>query len=295
MKASAPKPRSGFLFALFFWLFNLSLLLIVFVGFFPFLGLAILDDALKGEVPFSILLPALGLVGVPTTSTAMGIRRRQQLNALYRLETQHPLDAPSPRQPISLVHIFFGIEAPLLMACTIRLFFLRDLTPAGTFLFVSIALGTIALIHWLLNRHHPEPSWASWAQLAGLTIMLTLSLYLCAIALFYLLPIGVMIGGAFFISIYLIIFIPVLFPFIMLFSGLIMMPWGMVALSLKSWRQTLKQLSTRYGKGRPRAWIGAVLAVWLGCLLFLQQQPQTKAFALLEQPPQSELSPARQP
>jgi putative PEP-CTERM system integral membrane protein len=290
MKPSAPKPRSGFLFALFFWLFNLSLLLVVCVGFFPFLGFAILGDALRGEVPFSILVPVLGLVGVPTTSTAMGIRRRRQLNALYQLETEHPLDAPlqPSRQPISLAQIFFGMEAPLLMACTIRLFFLRDLTPAGTFLFVSIALGTIALIHWLLNRHHPKPSWANWAQLAGLTILLTLSLYLCAIALFYLLPLGVMIGGAFLISIYLIIFIPVLFPFIMLFSGLATMPWGMVALSLRSWRQTLRQLSTQHGKGRPRAWIGAVLAVWLGCLLLLQQQPQTQAFALLEQPPQSE-------
>lgn len=276
------KPPTNRLFSIFFWLFNLSLLLIVLVGFFPFLGMAILNDTLRGEVPISILIPVIGLVGVPTTSTAMGIQRKRQLKALLN----SPPDKPK-RQPIALTQIFFGIEAPLLMGCTIRLFFLRDLTPASSFLFVSLGIGTVAFIHWLLNRHHHETTEANWLQLAGLTIILSLSLYLCAIALFFVLPILMAAAWSLYASVMLIIVLPILFPFIMLFSGLVTMPWGMTALFSGAWRQTLKQLSKEYGNW-PKVWAGTVLAVWLGILLALQQQPQARAFALLEKTPQTE-------
>ncbi len=251
MNASTPsQPKQRPFFALFFWLFNLSLLLILFIGFLPFLALGIFNDALNGEVPFSILIPVFGLIGVPTTSTVMGIQRQRRLNAFSKLESEDSLDPVPQRQPISLAQIFFGLEAPLLMACTIRLFFLRDLTPASSFLFVSLAVGTMACVHWLLHRHHRESSFASWAQLAGLTIMLVLSLYLSAVALFYVLPLIVMILKAFSLSVYLIILIPIFFPFIMVFSGLVSMPWGMTRLFLKAWKQSLQKLSQSHGKGR---------------------------------------------
>ncbi|MGB7417054.1 MAG: TIGR02921 family PEP-CTERM protein [Thermosynechococcaceae cyanobacterium] len=287
MKTPLPQLKASPLFAIFFWLFNSSLLLITFIGFLPFLALSIFQDALRGEVPFSILIPVLGLIGVPTTSTVMGLQRRRQLNKLNNLQPEELSKSIPQRQPIALSQIFFGIEAPLLMACTIRLFFLRDLTPASSFLFSSLALGTIAAVHWLLQRHHREPSRATWAQLAGLTIILALSLYLCAIALFFVLPIIVAAGWSLYLSFLLIIIVPILFPFIMLFSGLVTMPWGMVRVYTNAWRQSLQQLSSRYGNW-PRAWVGSVLAVWLGILFLLQQQPQANAFALLEKAPQSE-------
>ena len=174
------------------------------------------------------------------------------------------------------------------MACTIRLFFLRDLTPASSFLFVSIGLGTLALTHWLLHSRHREPAATNWAHLAGLTIMLVLSLYLSAIALFFALPIAQATGYALLFSIYLVVLAPILFPLIILFSGLVSMPWGMTLLFFRSWRQTLAQLSNQYGQDWPRAVVGTVIAGWLGLLLLLQQQPQTQAFALLEQTPQAE-------
>ncbi|MGF1603321.1 MAG: TIGR02921 family PEP-CTERM protein [Thermosynechococcaceae cyanobacterium] len=285
MKTSLPQLKASPLFSIFFWLFNSSLLLVILIGFLPFLALSIFQDALRGEVPFSILIPVLGLIGVPTTSTMMGLQRRRQLKQRHNLQPDDPLK--SAPQPMALSQLFFGIEAPLLMACTIRLFFLRDLTPASSFIFVSLALGTIAAVHWLLHRDHRELSGATWAQLAGLTVILALSIYLCAIALFFILPIIVAAGWSLYLSVFLIILVPILFPFIMLFSGLATMPWGMVMVYSKAWQQSLKQLSNQYGNW-PRAWVGAVLALWLGILLLLQQQPQTKAFALLEKAPQSE-------
>ncbi|MGF1512764.1 MAG: TIGR02921 family PEP-CTERM protein [Elainellaceae cyanobacterium] len=282
-----PRPKTKSLFAVFFWLFNLSLLLVVSVTLVLPFGRAIIDDALQGLIPLSIIVPVLGLVGVPTTSTAMGIRRRRQLRALKTAPPEDRAEPASQRQPITLYQIFFGIEAPLLMACTIRLFFLRDLTPVSTFVFISIALGTAAFAHGLLTRH-PQPSGVTWGHLAGATLMLALSVYLSTIALFYALPIFVTVCFAVYYTVFLVVLLPIFFPFAMLFTGLVIMPWGMVALYLKTWRQTLQQLSERRGHSMPRAFAAGTLALWLGGLLLLQQQPQTRAFDLLDSPPQSD-------
>lgn len=274
MTSAQPYKLKRTIFGTFFWLFNLSLLLIIFVGFFPFIGLAILQDASNGEVPFSILIPVLGLVGIPATSTALGVQRQRQikrLNALFRQEIPEP---ETVRPPITLLQIFFGIEAPLLMGCTIRLFFLRDLTPASSFLFTSLAVGTMAFIHWLLH-HHRNAGKADWLQLAGLTISLVLSIYLVAIALFYVLPLMVGIGFLAAAALFLIIMAPIVFPFIMLFSGLITMPWGMLAVFTRAWQQSFQKLSQRHGAW-PRIGVGTVVALWLGILLLFQQLPKYK-------------------
>ncbi|MCM1983619.1 TIGR02921 family PEP-CTERM protein [Lyngbya confervoides] len=259
------------LFAIFFWLFNGTLLLIVFLGFLPFWGREILSDAARGEVPFSILVPVLGLLGVPTASTAMGTLRQI-----------HRRKASPARPPLSLFQIFYGIEAPLLTIFTLRLFFLRDLTPAATFLCGTVALGSLALIHWLLTAQHPETERATWGHLAGLTLMLVSVLYLAAIALFYLPPTLWFVGaGILFILVYFVI----LFPVAVMTLGWITMPFGMAALFFNSWRQIAQQLGRRGGTEKVLAAVGLVLAVWLGLLAMLQQQPQHRAFELLASQP----------
>ena len=291
MPSQLSQPKFNPWFASIFWLFNISLLLILLVGFVPFIALAILNDAVRGDVPLSILIPTVGLIGVPATSSIMGRQRNRSAKTTTPVPPKKtaqsvPTSMPPPmpmHQPLSLFQIFFGIEAPLLMACTIRLFFLRNLTPASGFLFISMILGSIALVHGLLHRHQ-QPSRASWAHLAGLTIMLVLSLYLSAIALFYLWPVLHIVSVG---LVYLIFLLPIFFPLLVMFSGWMIMPGGMVILSLKSWRQILEQLSKRHGKTLPRAIVAAVLAGWLGILLLIQQQPQTQAFQLLEHEPQS--------
>ncbi|MEL6224409.1 MAG: TIGR02921 family PEP-CTERM protein [Cyanobacteria bacterium J06627_8] len=286
--AQLPQFKGNILFAIFFWLFNLSLLLVILVGFVPFIGIAILNDAFRGEVPFSILVPVFGLVGVPTTSAVMGIQRQRRLNAKPRLI---PETDPSPplRQPLSLIQIFFGLEAPILMVCTIRLFFLRDLTEGSAFIFTSIALATVIFAHWLVHGRHHEPSPTSWIYLAGMTIMLVLSIYLSAIAFFYVIPIAQTVGiGIFYSFLLFTILLPIVFPLMLLFSGLVMMPWGMLLLFYQDWKRILNERSARFGTVWPRVVVGGSVALWLSVLLVLQQQPQAKAFALLETQPQAE-------
>ncbi|NEQ28843.1 MAG: hypothetical protein F6K28_59815, partial [Microcoleus sp. SIO2G3] len=57
------------LFGIFFWLFNSSLLLVIYLGVMLIWGVAIASDAASGEVPLNFLLPFLGLVGIPTVCT----------------------------------------------------------------------------------------------------------------------------------------------------------------------------------------------------------------------------------
>lgn len=63
------------LFGLFFWLFNLTLLLIAYVGLLPFIGPGFITDALNRELPFDFLLFLIGLIGVPTTITIISLNK----------------------------------------------------------------------------------------------------------------------------------------------------------------------------------------------------------------------------
>ncbi|MEO0406744.1 MAG: TIGR02921 family PEP-CTERM protein, partial [Cyanobacteria bacterium P01_A01_bin.135] len=267
------------LFAVFFWLFNLSLLLIVTVYFVTPFGTAMIVDGLRGLVPLSLLVPVFGLVGVPTTSLLMGRWHQRQLKS-QDLQSEEPEPVRSePATTLTLFQIFFGLEAPLLMACTIRLFFLRDLTSVSALVFTSIALGTVVTGRWLSQRR----SGSGWISLTGITLMLALSLYISAIALFYAPPIFLIAAVILYHSLYIVVALPILFPFIMLFTGLVIAPWGMVLLFFKTWRGLWRR-AVRWS----RRLSGGLLALWLVALLLLQQQPQAKAFALLTSPTQSE-------
>ena len=106
------------LFKLLFWISNATLLVVLYVGFLPSIGMALARDSIGGRVPIDLMMPFVGLVGVPITAVITG-RKRQQA-----------------KLPLSLFELFYALEAPIFAACAIRLFMLRDLTPASGFLLV---------------------------------------------------------------------------------------------------------------------------------------------------------------
>lgn len=253
-------------FAVFFWIFNVTLLLIVYLGYLPYLAPTIIADAIAGQVPFSFLLPFVGLVGVPTTCTAMGA-------------------VPKQRRSLSLFQIFYGIEAPFLLLCVFRFFLLRDLTPVTTLILLTGLAGTIAFTHWFFTASHPESEWTNWWHLAGLTLLLGIALYLLTLAAFYILPIAVFSLLYFPI---LVVYLSILFPLTALLIGFASMPWGMARVYYRAWRQSFDRLSSRYGKSKPAALTAIVVVAWAGLFALVQPQPQIKAFQLLQTPPQTE-------
>jgi putative PEP-CTERM system integral membrane protein len=265
MKSSLIKVSTT-LFNIFFWIFNASLLLVIYIGFLPFIGLAILSDTTAGQIPLDFLVPFMGLVGVPTTCTIAGFRPKLK------------------RASLSLFQVFYGIEAPLLLLCLVRFFVLRDLTPASSFLLLTGLVGTIATVHWLVKGRDPNAQANLWHWI-GLSLFLFTSLYGVAIALFFVVPFLQLTLSA---GLALVLLSITVFPLVVLMMGATSFPFGMLTVAWQGWKQNLLKASIRYGQPKATAFISAIAILWLGGFIALQNQPQNQAFALLKTPPQTE-------
>ena len=253
------------LFTASFWIFNLTLLAIVYLGVLPFFGLALLRDAATGQVPLNFMVTFVGLVGVPTVGAVAGLSTKL-------------------RQPVTLFELFYGLEAPLLISCMARFFWLRDLTPVTTFLLLTLLLGTIITGHWLLSRQENLMRVGLW-HVAGQVLVLAIALYLTAILSFYVPPTVVVMVGA---MPTLLPYAFLVLPLTLLVIGLCTLPLGISVMYGRSLHSTLKQVGTRYGVWQIRAFTATLLAVGLGAFLLLQQQPQSAAFRLLNMAPQTD-------
>jgi putative PEP-CTERM system integral membrane protein len=260
------------LFNICFCIFNLTLLLIAYVGLLPFLGTALIADAFAGQVPLNFFIPFVGLVGVPTTCSVISVR-------------------PKQRRGISLFQLFYGVEAPLLVLCAVRFFWLRDLTPGTTLLLLTALAGIATSIHRLLygrktalsaDEQPPTqvtPLWVSGLHLVGLSLLLLLALYTTAILAFYLPPFLVMVIPALpVVSVYALILLPIT----ILLVGLFTAPIGVVWVCGRAWWQAWQSLSRR-GVWSTALTVGTV-AGWLVLFFALHQSPQLGAFELLASP-----------
>jgi putative PEP-CTERM system integral membrane protein len=267
------------LFKLLFWISNATLLLILCVGFFPSVGMALARDSIGGQVPIDLMMPFIGLVGVPLTATIAGSKRQ------------------TAKLPLSLFELFYAVEAPILTLCAIRLFRLRDLTPASGFLLVSGLLGFLGSCYWFwqasqrlkppltiqskLTAAPDGEQQGNLISLVGLSLFLFVSLYLAAISLFFVLPVGIWLVA----NAYILLIASVLFPLFVSGVAMTSLPFGMVFVAQKLWWQNFQQSIERYGKWQVQSLVGGLAIVWLGVLISVQHQPQIEAFALLKQQP----------
>lgn len=267
MKATShPKPSVwNVLFTIFFWIFNSTLLVVLYLGLTPFWGIPLLVDAVSGQVPLNLALTFVGLVGVPTSCAIAGA-------------------LPKQRQAVSLFQLFYGVEAPLLTLCLVRFFWLRDLTPASSLLLVTGAVCTVAFAHWLALQRDGLGA-GNWWHLLCSSLLLTISLYLMAISLFYVPPFlaAVLVGMP-----VMIIYLMVLLPIGLLLGGLLTLPFGMAIVYFQTCRALSSQLGGQMGVARTRAIALSVVGAWLVAIALLQQQPQVEAFRLLDQTPQTD-------
>lgn len=287
VKATQPVKTLELLFKIFFGIFNASLLLVAYIGLLPFLGTVLIADAFAGQVPLDFFVPFVGLVGVPTACSVVGVM-------------------PKQRRAISLFQLFYGVEAPLLVLCAVRFFWLRDLTPGTTLLLLTALAGIVIYAHWLLHSRNVAPlavdsearttasedrktlvqGTAQGASLAvaglhlvGFSLLLLLAFYVTAIVAFYLLPFIVFAVPALPI---LLIYALILLPITVLFVGLFTASVGVAWVYLQGWWQIWQSFSRR------RVWATAltvgVVAGWLALFFSLHQSPQLGAFELLASP-----------
>ncbi len=263
------------LFKLLFWISNITFFLILWIGFLPSLGMALVRDSIGGSVPIDLMIPFVGLIGVPIATTIAG-SKQQQIGVSEQQQVRSPL-------PLSLFELFYAIEAPILATCVIRLFMLRELTTASSFLLVSGILGFAGSYYWFWQQRQTEPvaQRGNLVSLMGLSLFLLVSLYLVAIASFFAIPVGIWFLThieALFLSI-------IVFPLFACGFAVGSAPFGMAFVAMKLWWQNLQQSIERYGKWQVRSLVSGLAIVWLGVLANLSYQPQLEAFELLKQQP----------
>jgi putative PEP-CTERM system integral membrane protein len=263
-----------------FWLWNLTFLLVVYAGILPFIGVQLVSAVFTGEIESEFLIPFLGLIAVPTVCTLIGwwsLRKR----------------------PLELMRLFYGVEAPLFGICLVRLFVLRELTPASTLLLGTVVACIVAFLLEVLHGYAERRRAVAWLQMTAHSLMLLVGIYVGVLLLFYAVPAAAVLVREFFTfrwvealwwmftydTLAAIWWVPVSFILFGFSSTLFLgMPSALAALYIQSGHRILQRFAAQYGQKRTLQGALAVLSVWMILVISFQQQPQVKAFQLLENP-----------
>ncbi|MGL5066022.1 MAG: TIGR02921 family PEP-CTERM protein, partial [Microcoleus sp.] len=184
------------IFQIIFWLWNLTFLSVVYLGILPFIAVPLIQATIDGIVPGEFLITAVALIGVPTVCTLLAAR-------YFR------------RQPLQLMRLFYGVEAPLFLLCLLRLFVLRELTGASSLVVGTIVLCIAAFLVEMLygylgtteldrpksnsqNASNTQPfvkqligeKQQAWLQLGCHSLMLLVGVWTAALLLFYAVPVA---------------------------------------------------------------------------------------------------------
>lgn len=184
----------------------------------------------------------------------------------------------------SLAKLYFGVEAPLMLLCLLRLFWLHELTPASTLILLSV-LVCVASFSYELSQSTKQSRFAksgiqAWLQMAGHSLMLLLGGYLLIICLFYALP-AIYLGG---IGVIWSAFFPPLLPAAIALMAILIMPLGLAITYIQAWRRFHRTFAESRGKLIARVMTVGIIVAWLGLLTVVQIQPQNQVFAMLSQP-----------
>ncbi len=276
--------RTTWLPHLVFWGWNLLFLSVAAFGIAPQLGEFVLDNTLRGAVPWSFTTSFLALLLIPPASIVVGIFWR--------------------RRPDRMIRFFYGIEAPLFVLCLVRLVLLKQLH-AGLIL---LAAGFVVMIAFyaahLVGRDVPHRrGWAA-AQLAGTTLVLTAGLYFALLLAFYLIPLAwwivreafafewlaaivdfFLLDESFIADLYrnlLWLAFTALFwvSAVLVLAVPVALPWFYI----ETWRLRFGGYREVLGHRRSVALSVAVLAAAVGSFALVNRQPQQEAFVRLEAP-----------
>ncbi|NJL68953.1 MAG: TIGR02921 family PEP-CTERM protein [Oscillatoriales cyanobacterium RU_3_3] len=185
------------IFQIVFWLWNLQFLSLVYLGILPLIAVPLIQATIDGIVPWEFLVTTAILIAVPTVCTLLGAR-------YFR------------RQPLQLMRLFYAVEAPLFLLGLLRLFVLRELTPASSLVIGTIVLCIAAFFAEMLygylgkqandrlksdsqtasktqSRGHQSigPKQLAWLQLGCHSLMLLVGAWAATLLLFYAVPVAV--------------------------------------------------------------------------------------------------------
>jgi putative PEP-CTERM system integral membrane protein len=278
------------IFQTIFWGWNLIFLNVIYFGIAPWVGIWLIIATFEGVIPLDFALTLLALIAVPTASTFYGLKYLRN-------------------QPTEMMRWFYGVEAPLVTWCLIRLFLIRELTFANTLILGTMLVCIAALAIEVLRGYRDNQKIFSWVQAIAHTLMLFTGVYLGTVLLFYAIPVAVyVIERAYYLAVeffsfnwlegfwssltyiadfrYFLSFsimglcLVLLFGFsATLFVG---MPFAITNLYINSGRKILQAFAQQHGNIKTIQVGTVVVGTWLMIFNIFNQQPQVKAFSLLE-------------
>lgn len=225
-----------------FLLWNLTFLLVVYAGILPAIAPIIIEATFTGRIPFEFFFTLVAVIAVPTACTLVGV-------------------FCFSKQPVQLIRLFYGVEAPLFLLCLIRLFLLRELTPASAQILTTIVVCITAFFLKLLYGYATRNRPSAWLQMITHSLMLLVGIYTELVLMFYTVPVAAVILVEFFkfewISVLwfaltqnilaAIWWIPVLFILFGFTSTLfVAMPSALAAMYILSGREILKAFAYQY-------------------------------------------------
>ncbi|MBD2772368.1 TIGR02921 family PEP-CTERM protein [Iningainema tapete] len=274
------------LFHAIFWIWNLAFLSVVYVGILPWIAPVIIIATFEGLIPLEFFVSLVALITVPTICTIVGVRHFSQ-------------------QPVNLMRLFYGVEAPLFALCLMRLFLFREVPPASGWVLGTLCLCIGAFFLNLSSGYANRNRILAWTQAFAHSLMVLIGLYVGAVLMFYAIPTAVAIIREFFsfnwvsIFIHTITYAPyaiiwwvfIFFILVGITSTLfVAMPSALASLYILSGREILQAFASQYGRKRTWGVSLGVVTAWLLILFALQQQPQVAAFNLFQNPPTTDSS-----
>ncbi len=273
-----------------FWSWNIIFLAFMVLGFAPRLLPELIMAVGDGSIPLSYLIYAGALTCVPLAAVVLGL-------TLLR------------RAPARLFALGYVVEGPLMLLLAVRFFLIRQETAAMTLLLAVAGLGMAAFLWYALD---PQRSGrvSGNLRLAGLTLMLLISLFASLWIAFYALPItayaikwigrtlgdlpaffrgtsdaikGLIEGGWVWVPYGVTSFLLVLYTATLF----VLAPIAVPILSLRAWRRSLSDLIQRTGRLLPAMVVISTVAIVGVLAVVTNRQPQIQAFALLDEPPDS--------
>ncbi len=284
-----------------FWGWNSLFLMVVYLGFLPFIGLPLIVALATGQVPFPFVVPLVSFLVVPPICSVIGLVKLR-------------------KHPQKLMRLFYSVEAPIMALSILRMFVLRELTPASTLMVVGGAMAIAAVTLELFFGYAAYSKPLARFQMVAHTIVLLAGLYVGGLLMFYTVPllwamleaflrfewigaiaqqlywswqstnpqglidlIGWLISSGFQSILVLSIF--ALFGFsTTLFVG---MPYALVVTFSQSWVRIRYAFGQQFARWQAWSTTGAVMLACGGLFWLTSSQPQTQTFALLSQPPES--------
>jgi putative PEP-CTERM system integral membrane protein len=273
-----------------FWSWNVIFLAFMVLGFAPRLLPDLITEVRNGTIPVNYLINGLVLSVIPLAATILGLTLLK-------------------RAPGRLFALGYVVEGPLMLVLVIRFFLIRQATPAFNYLMVVTWLGMAAFLWYALDPQVERRSRITGMfRLAGLTLMLLVSLYAAVWIAFYALPLGgaavtwlvdvlkdlqgfMRELGRTIMSLFeggFVWIFPTILGFILLVYTLALFalaPFAIPILSLRAWLRSLRDQINRSGRLAAGTIIGLTVITIGGLFFLFNRQPQKFAFELLQQPP----------